>query len=195
MMYKGKAYAHSYIKGNLHRSGWCNHASIFLASNFTPLFGRAMAYLIMSFFSSLFFLSFLFFSCYLVPLVILGSTLIYRLGQRKNRVFLFLKIEFLGQPCNGSVDLISLREKYVSANELFCPTEGGFFLCNRCPLKCEVRRYVWWPKYFIYKYCCWWGGGGSEGWQNATAISPYTKKCPLADYYINSEITTKHSCQ
>ena len=88
----------------------------------------------------------------------MGSTLIYRLGQhknrvllflkieflgqRKNRVLLFLKIEFLGQPCNGSVDLISLREKYVSANELFCPTKGGFFLCNICPLKCEVKRYV-----------------------------------------------------
>ena len=48
-------------------------------SNFTPLFGRVMAYLIMSFFSSFFFFLFLlFFSCYLVsfspwvPLLFIG---------------------------------------------------------------------------------------------------------------------------
>ena len=52
------------------------------------------------------------------------------------------RVESTSQPWNGNVDLISHREKYVSANEFFCPIEGGFFLCNRCPLKCEVRRYL-----------------------------------------------------
>ena len=41
------------------------------------------------------------------------------------------RVDTSGQPCNGSVDLISHRENYLSASEFFFPSEGGFFLCNR----------------------------------------------------------------
>jgi hypothetical protein len=34
-------------------------------------------------------------------------------------------------PLVNHVDLISHRENCSSANEFFCPSEGGFFLCNR----------------------------------------------------------------
>ena len=48
---KGKAYALSFIKEELHRSGWCSHTSIFLASDFTPQLDRVTVYSIVYFFS------------------------------------------------------------------------------------------------------------------------------------------------
>ena len=73
---KGKAYALSFIKEDLHRSGWCSHASIFLASDFTPQFGRVTVSLIVCFFS----------------LLSMCSTLIYKLKVMEMWMYLRIRM-------------------------------------------------------------------------------------------------------
>ena len=98
-------------------------------------------------------------------------------------------------PLVNHVDLISHRESCSSANEFFCPSEGGFFLYNRCPLKCEVRRHVWWPKYFIDQLLLLLMRKRKRRMMKCSCNQSLYKRCPLADWYIYSEMTTKHSCQ